>query len=79
MDENEKLIPVYVNECGELDESDVLKISGVGLQLAQKLAATRQQEPLSAPIMADIMGRLLSGKVSPNLTPHHVLRIRERA
>ena len=35
---------------------DVLKIPGVGLQLAQKLAATRQQEPLSAPIMADIMG-----------------------
>ena len=53
MDENEKLVPVYVNECGELD---FLKIPGVGLQLAHKLAARRQQEPLSAPIMADIMG-----------------------
>ena len=53
MDENEKLVPIYVNECGELD---FLKIPGVGLQLAHKLAARRQQEPLSAPIMADIMG-----------------------
>ena len=53
MDENEKLVTVYVNECGELD---FLKIPGVGLQLAHKLAARRQQEPLSAPIMADIMG-----------------------
>ena len=53
LSENEKLVSVYVNECGELD---FLKIPGVALQLAHKLAARRQQEPLSAPIMADIMG-----------------------